>query len=182
MTKPIKNTFLGEISACFFWTWWYNCAASFSQTWHLMYGISSFLATVSGFLEQRETGTHADTSSTDTTTKSTDLIFAINKKSPGFEENKKDFQQTVGEQNLLELLRQPIWSYREFSPKFYHLVRQTPKDWSYVQYALSLSLCLCFATTYQQEKHKKREQTFCCLFVSDWLLRAEYSGSLAFHQ
>jgi hypothetical protein len=42
-----------------------------------MYGISSFLAAIRGF------------------------VVAINKKSPEFKEN-KGFQQTVGEQNLLK--------------------------------------------------------------------------------
>lgn len=62
-----KITFLGEIWACFFSTWWYNCAASFSQTWHLMYGMSSLLATPTGFFEQWETCSHVEITSIEKT-------------------------------------------------------------------------------------------------------------------
>ena len=126
MKKYNKVTFLGSISACFFWTWWYNCAASFSQTWHLMYGMSSFLALATTFLEPLETGIHAETSNIDTTMKNRDFIFPITHflclcVSLEIEENKA-FYQTLGKQKFIygctKLML--IWSFVvvKCSPKF----------------------------------------------------------------
>ena len=72
--KNKKRTFLGEISACFFWTCWCNSLASCSHTWHLMYGMSSFLATPTGFLEQCERGIHAATTTVRSNAKNTPFI------------------------------------------------------------------------------------------------------------
>lgn len=70
-------TFLGKNWAFFFSTSWYNSFATFSHTWHLMYGMSSFLALKTGFLAQRETGTHVDATNEVTKTTSICLILAM---------------------------------------------------------------------------------------------------------
>lgn len=42
-----------------------------------MYGMSSFLALITGFLEPLETGIHAEISNIETTMKNKDFIFSI---------------------------------------------------------------------------------------------------------
>lgn len=60
----IKNsTFLGEICCCFSFTSWCSREASFSQTWHFIYGTSSFLGVDDGFFAPSETGNNADEAS-----------------------------------------------------------------------------------------------------------------------